>query len=305
MATEDSRPPACERRRPLLDEGQVWRHNSWDNIEWDDAQQRQAQARLGEQHNESPHLANKDAVEEMVAGPAESRWDTFYQKHDRNFFKDRQWLARDFGSELFPAPCEGSATRRILEVGCGVGNTILPLARGQQDGNFFIHGCDLSQTAIDLLKGSPEYDARHMHIFHHDLSTEGGFEDGGIARGSLDVIVAIFVLSAIAPDRLPAVFAKLYDHLAPGGCLLFRDYAQYDMTQLRFKPAALVRDNLYVRGDGTAVHYFSREGLAALAATAGFEVAYNKVDSRLLVNRLRKVTMYRMWLQCKMKKPSP
>ena len=38
----------------------------------------------------------------------------------------------------------------VLEVGCGVGNTVYPLLEECPD--LFVHACDISPRAIDLVK---------------------------------------------------------------------------------------------------------------------------------------------------------
>ncbi|KYO17860.1 hypothetical protein Y1Q_0011519 [Alligator mississippiensis] len=55
----------------------------------------------------------------------------------------------------------------------------------------------------------------------------------------LDVILLVFVLSAIHPDRLQGVVNRLTKLLKPGGMLLFQDYGRYDTTQLSLKTATV------------------------------------------------------------------
>ena len=83
---------------------------------------------------------------------------------------------------------------------------------------------------------------------------------------------------------------------------MFRDYGRYDMAQLRFKKNRLLSDNFYVRGDGTRVYFFDSEEIVKLFGSK-FTIEQNAVDRRLIVNRLRKVKMYRVWLQGKFRKP--
>jgi len=83
---------------------------------------------------------------------------------------------------------------------------------------------------------------------------------------------------------------------------VFRDYGRYDMAQLRFKKNRLLSDNFYVRGDGTRVYFFESDEMVKLFGSR-FTIEQNAVDRRLIVNRLRKVKMYRVWLQGKFRKP--
>ena len=109
--------------------------------------------------------------------------------------------------------------------------------------------------------------------------------------------------------------------LKPGGELLFRDYGRGDLAQVRFKKGRYLDENFYVRGDGTRVYFFeepelreiwsgnipvngSKEGEEAAEPikVPGLEVLNLGVDRRMLVNRQRKIKMYRCWMQGRFRK---
>ena len=70
-------------------------------------------------------------------------WDLFYKRNENRFFKDRHWVAREF-PEL-----EGDGA--LLEVGCGVGNLVLPL-RDERPNLTHIYASDFSSRAVEILK---------------------------------------------------------------------------------------------------------------------------------------------------------
>ena len=109
---------------------------------------------------------------ETLAG---KHWDLFYQHNQANFFKDRHYLQRDF-PDLAPSPPppppsqeeeadpqpssssplheeeeEGNTThpptpyphhKVLIELGCGVGNSVFPLLAG--DPNLFVYALDFA-----------------------------------------------------------------------------------------------------------------------------------------------------------------
>nr|XP_055248193.1 tRNA N(3)-methylcytidine methyltransferase METTL2B isoform X3 [Gorilla gorilla gorilla] len=169
-----------------------------------------------------------------------------------------------------------SATYQILEVGCGVGNTVFPILQTNNDPGLFVYCCDFSSTAIELVQTNSEYDPSRCFAFAHDLCDEE--KSYPVPKGSLDIIILIFVLSAIVPDKMQKAINRLSRLLKPGGMVLLRDYGRYDMAQLRFKKGQCLSGNFYVRGDGTRVYFFTQEELDMLLTTAGLEKVQNLVD---------------------------
>ncbi|CAG5898056.1 unnamed protein product [Menidia menidia] len=187
---------------------------------------------------------------------------------------------------------------RIINCGClGLG-AALPFS----DPGLFVYCCDFSSTAVELVKTNPEYDPERCFAFVHDLSD--GEVQYPVPDGTLDVIVLIFVLSALHPDKMQSSITRLARLLRPGGTMLLRDYGRYDMAQLRFKKGRCLSENFYVRGDGTRVYFFTQEELHELFTGAGLEKVQNLVDRRLQVNRGKQLTMYRVWIQCKYRRAS-
>lgn len=174
---------------------------------------------------------------------SKKHWDIFYKNNGNRFFKDRHWTTREF-SELLGNSVQ---QKHILEIGCGVGNLIYPLL---SDGlNAIFYACDFSPRAIECLKSNPLYNSSLINAFTCDIVTDELIKK--IPENSLDMVTAIFVLSAIHPDNHHTVISNINKLLKDGGLLLFRDYGIYDMAQLRFKPGHKIADNLYVRQDGT------------------------------------------------------
>ena len=301
--------------RQLTSEDEVWQANAWDDVSWDEEMLKEAQDKIKDQIENSCFVDDPDALKKnMLHGSdASIPWNKFYINHNNHFFKDRLWLNDEFPN-LFNIPpatttttsTDGDDKFRILEIGCGAGNTLFPLARHHSyriksnnitSPDIHLYGCDFAQSAIDICKSNPSFNDTLMTVYQYDL--QEGEEPTPILPNEekADIIISIFVLSAISPERLPFVWKRLYNSLKSGGVILFRDYAHYDMTQLRFRPNRLLRPGLYVRGDGTAVHYFTEEELEKLATDQGFIKSYIRTDKRLLVNRFRKLQMYRVWIQ--------
>jgi SAM-dependent methyltransferase len=78
-----------------------------------------------------------------------------------------------------------------------------------------IYASDFSQEAIELLKSSSDYDEKRCNAFVLDATTDEWIVP--FEKNSIDIIVLIFVLSAISPEKFAVIVANIFDYLKPGG----------------------------------------------------------------------------------------
>jgi tRNAThr (cytosine32-N3)-methyltransferase len=216
-----------------------------------------------------------------------------------------------------------------------------------------IHACDFSKKAVELIRANEAYDERYIQADVWDVASPSDSENGGLPPGlqenSVDVVLMIFIFSALSPDQWDTAVRNIWRVLKPGGQVLFRDYGRGDLAQVRFKKGRYLEENFYVRGDGTRVYFFEQEELQRIwcgemtitntdtntdtasppsqfqtqteteaeadtststptststsdAPRPTFEVAHIGVDRRMLVNRQRRLKMYRCWMQAVFRK---
>ncbi|XP_065226595.1 tRNA N(3)-methylcytidine methyltransferase METTL2 [Planococcus citri] len=276
--------------RFLKDGDDVYRYNAWDNVTWDEEQEKKAKETIAK------HLQSKISSSEYqdIEQNAGLYWDEFYSTHEDKFYKNRNWLFTEF-PEL-----TDNVSRTIFEIGCGVGNTVFPILQQNPDPNLQVYCCDFSATAINILRQNSLFESR-CTAFVCDITQSDWNEP--FEANSIDVMIMVFVLSSIPPEKMEFVLKKLYTYLKPGGVILFRDYGRYDLSQLRFKDGKCIAENYYVRGEKTLVYFFSLEELCELFNKCGYEILDKRVDQRLQCNRKKKIKMYRIWIQGKFKKP--
>jgi tRNAThr (cytosine32-N3)-methyltransferase len=251
----------------------------------------------------------------------EKWWDKFYSNNQANFFKDRKWLTQEF-------PVLGEVTKAdygpctVLEVGAGAGNTAFPVLAMNSNPGLKLYACDYSAKAIDVIRAQEAYTSQaESRILQADVwDAAGEVLPPGLEPGTVDLIVMIFIFSALSPDQWAQAVRNVYTLLKPGGEVLFRDYGRGDLAQVRFKKGRYLEENFYVRGDGTRVYFFeeselreiwsgnipvsNKEGEEAAEPikVPGLEVLNLAVDRRMLVNRMRKIKMYRCWMQGRFRK---
>ncbi|KLJ11492.1 hypothetical protein EMPG_13324 [Blastomyces silverae] len=310
-----------------LEEGDnVFEFNAWDHVETDADYREYAELQYVRQ-KESP--VPEDARDKYNANPSKF-WNLFYKHNTSNFFKNRKWLQQEFPI-LVEVTQPDAGPQVILEVGAGAGNSAFPILANNKNEQLRLHACDYSKKAVEVMRKSEQYDEKYMQADVWDVSAEG--EDSlppGLGPDSVDVVIMIFIFSALSPSEWGRALKNIHRVLKPGGHVLFRDYGKGDLAQVRFKSGRWMGENFYVRGDGTRVYFFEKEELehiwgrwspqngipetseskvAGSADTApespvdaGFEILALGVDQRLIVNRQRKLKMYRCWMQGRFQK---
>ncbi|KAL6556685.1 hypothetical protein OROGR_005973 [Orobanche gracilis] len=214
---------------------------------------------------------------------AKKYWDIFYKNHQDRFFKDRHYLDKEWGHHL-----SGEGKRVVLEVGCGVGNTIFPLLATYPD--IFIHACDFSPRAVNLVKMHKDFTEARVDAFVCDLTIDD--LSVHVAPSSVDIV------TMLSPEKMAKVVQNIRKVLKPEGRILFRDYATGDLAQERFTgKEQKISENFYARGDGTRAFYFSDEFLRNLFDENGFVMEEHVLCCKQVENRSKEIVMNRRWVQ--------
>jgi len=157
---------------------------------------------------------------------------------------------------------------------------------------------------VEVIRENEAYDTKNIQADVWDAA--GEVLPPGLEEGSVDVVVMIFIFSALSPSQWKQAVQNIYRVLKPGGEVLFRDYGRGDLAQVRFKKGRYLEENFYIRGDGTRVYFFDKDELVKIwtgcETSTGFDVVDLGVDRRLLVNRAKQLKMYRCWMQGRFKK---
>lgn len=153
----------------------------------------------------------------------------------------------------------------VAEIGCGAGNAVFPLLSSNKNPQLNLKAYDYSAQAVNLVQTNHLYQSPPVGTIQAavwDLSSPE--LPPGLHPGSVDIVILVFVLSALHPLEWPQAICNIHKVLKPGGLVVMRDYGRYDLTQLRFKTGRLLEENFYIRGDKTRVYFFELDELALL-----------------------------------------
>jgi len=257
------------------------------DFEWNEDLEKEAKEIIKENSD------NMESFEEFIDNQSKN-WEKFYKFNKTNFFKDRHYILEEF----LELKNDKRDKITLLDMGCGVGNSFYPLLTRLP--NLYVNAFDFSKRAVNMSKTHPMYEKEKHRINVYDLD----LVNDDIPNKNNDYGILMFVLSAIKPEEHEKVVEKISKVINKGGILYFRDYARYDMAQLRFakRKKNKVGDNLYMRKDKTLSYFFDKNEIEKLFIKYGFSIVNSNLICRLIENRKENKKMHRLWLQIKFKK---
>lgn len=187
-------PPQGSGESILEDPEMLW----LEDIPWSEEKTQEAQERIKSQgSNASLYWKNKYITK------AAGYWHEFYNRNTDNFYKDRHYLHIIF-PELLNKPsgcneCDGSSCDQqihLLEVGCGVGNAVIPLL--EINPHLLINAIDFAKSAISILINHPKVLSSNGRIIANVCDIIN--DPLPVSDGSQDLVLCMFVLSAIGPE---------------------------------------------------------------------------------------------------------
>ncbi|WFD43789.1 hypothetical protein MPSI1_002453 [Malassezia psittaci] len=221
---------------------------------------------------------------EKTQREADKAWDKFYKAHQDKFFKNRNWTDREF-KELRSSQTENDEQDNtqvttslmteapiLLEVGCGVGNTIYPLLEKNQA--LRVHCCDFSPRAVQMVEKHPLYDAERVNAFVYDLVKE----------------------------RTMGASVVFRDY-ARGDLAQVRFHTRRDA---QWSEPSLLSDthDWYRRGDHTMAYYFTVAQVEALFQEVGGVSGHVEEVVKISTNRRTGAVMDRRFIQAQMRRNS-
>ncbi len=200
----------------------------WTEDVWTEEREEEAKQRIIEQGQNAPEYWRK-----RYENKAGAYWHEFYLRNTDKFYKDRHYLHVVYPEIVSPwrnqstqgyedkAVDHDDSPLHMLEVGCGVGNAVLPLL--DLNPRLHVTAIDFARSAIEILKRHPSVEATGRLAAHACCIVR---DEVPVAAASQDLVLCMFVLSAIGPQHQLQAIKKIAAALKPGGKLLVRDYGR-------------------------------------------------------------------------------
>ena len=122
--------------------------------------------------NEDGSLMTEEQVKKLE-NYQRLHWDVFYKNNKVNFYKDRHYIRYEFSDLVDAIENQKDKPEKeqflLLDFGCGVGNGFYPLVEEFGYHNLRVNCCDLSKTAIQLVKSNEHYKEEHVDAKQCDL----------------------------------------------------------------------------------------------------------------------------------------
>jgi len=313
----------------ILDKGDREDDRIWEEDFWTESELQKAFDRLSNKKNGDDNVTSvRDAkvhVVQRFEREAALNWDKFYTRNSTNFFKDRHYLEEVFPELLMLADKRKkclvpSSPYLLLEIGCGVGNALLPLLeRNRGNANFHAWGFDLSSVAIELMKKDKRFVKAEL-----DGQARAAIWDVTANPCPLllnmkehpyvgaDAALLLFCLSAVSPQKMEIAAKHIIETLKQGGTLLFRDYGRYDEAEMKLDTAKGKRlgEHFYAKQDGTRCYYFDLDDVKKLfccdtngeSTSKKMEIVELKYIRRIYKNRGDNSVRRRVWVHGRFRK---
>lgn len=174
--------------------------------------------------------------------------------------RQRQWMRATLHADIAETLTEQAPGKRVLEVGCGLGDLLLDLAAK----GFAVEGIEISPIAAR--------EAQKRDVAVH----QGSFEElaaGALKDRRFDAILFVNVLEQM--HDAPSIIARASSLLAPGGLVIIRSGNDFNPLQLALRDRLdkpeywVVEDHLY---------YFDYESLARMMEEAGLAIVDRQSD---------------------------
>lgn len=240
--------------RYLLPDDNPFEFNAWDHVE----PSAEDLARFESQLEAQRAAPVSDFDRSRFNSDPAKWWNRFYANNTSNFFKDRKWLQQEFPI-LKEVIWKGVGKKVLLEIGAGAGNTCFPILKDNENEDLMVYACDFSPKAVDVIRGSATYDPHHLRAEVWDVASSD--LPPGLGEETVDVVLMIFIFSALHPTQWEQAVRNIRKLLKPGGEVCFRDYGRGDLAQIRMKKGRWMEENFYIRGDGTRVYFFDKDEL--------------------------------------------